>query len=431
MKAMVNSPATHRMETRMLGRRHFLAIIGIGLAASPLLAAEPSATLTKAFLDLSLEPPSLNTAPGPEYADETRSFGMVIGMDRTPKGRIWACWVGGGDDENGFFVAATSDDGGATWSKPRLVVDPTDPPGPVKRRTLVGNFWTDPDGTLWLFFDQSMGYFDGHAGVWATTCANPDADAPEWSAPRRIWHGCTLNKPTVLKSGEWLLPVSLWNRDRITQPILKDAYPELDGRRMAHLFVSVDRGRTWTRRGGVRFPGSEFDEHMTVELRDGRLWMLARTNYGGIAESYSSDAGRTWSLPQPSIIRHVSSRFHIRRLASGRLLLVKHGPIDRRLATRSHLTAFLSGDDGATWRGGLLLDERSKVSYPDGFQAPDGFISILYDRNRATDGEILMARFREDDVLTGRFQSAGAKARMLVNKAGGGAGASHSSRTGR
>ena len=34
----------------------------------------------------------------------------------------------GGDNPNGFFMLATSDDDGATWSQPRLVVDPTDPP---------------------------------------------------------------------------------------------------------------------------------------------------------------------------------------------------------------------------------------------------------------------------------------------------------------
>ena len=120
----------------------------------------------------------------------------------------------------------------------------------MKRRTLVGNLWTDPAGRLWLFFDQSMGYFDGRGGVWATTCDDPDADAPTWSAPRRIWHGFTLNKPTFLNSGEWLLPVSLWNRDRITQPIFKDAYPELDSLRMATVSVSTDRGRTWSRAAG-------------------------------------------------------------------------------------------------------------------------------------------------------------------------------------
>jgi len=387
------------------------------LVTSFLRAADPPAT--KEFLDLALQPPVIDTSPGPQYADEARTFNMVIGMDRTPKGRIWACWVGGGDDQNGYFLAASSDDDGATWSKPRLAIDPTDPPGPIKRRTLVGNFWTDSTGRLWLFFDQSMGYFDGRDGVWATTCENPDAQTPVWSVPRRIWHGCTLCKPTVLKNGEWLLPVSLWDRTKIHEPQLKDAFHELDDQRMANLFVSVDQGKTWIRRGGVRFPHSEFDEHMTVELNDGRLWMLARTNTGTIAESYSSDGGREWTTPQPSAIHNPSSRHFVRRLASGRLLLVKNGPVDRRLAARSHLTAFLSDDDGKTWKGGLILDERAKVSYPDGFQAPDGLIHILYDYNRSTDAEILMARFREEDVLAGEFQSSQSRARILVNKAGG------------
>ena len=81
-----------------------------------------------AEIDLGLEPPLLNTQPGPEYADDVRIGNMIIGMDRTPQGRLWACWVGNGDNPNGFFMLATSDDDGATWSKPRLVIDPTDPP---------------------------------------------------------------------------------------------------------------------------------------------------------------------------------------------------------------------------------------------------------------------------------------------------------------
>ena len=65
----------------------------------------------------------------------------------------------------------------------------------------------------------------------------------------------------------------------------------------------------------------------------------------------------------------------------------------------------------------MLLDERTGVSYPDGFEAPDGMIHILYDRNRATDAEILMAKFREEDVTAREFKSPGAQGRMLVNKA--------------
>jgi hypothetical protein len=83
------------------------------------------------------------------------------------------------------------------------------------------------------------------------------------------------------------------------------------------------------------------------------------------------------------------------------------------------MTAFLSDDDGRSWKGGLVLDERNGVSYPDGLQAPDGQIFISYDRNRAKDREILMARFREDDVLAGDLVAPGSQLKMLINKARG------------
>ena len=269
------------------------------LATACLLAQDPP--LSPALLDLSLEPPEINTHPGPEYADAVRPGNMVIGMERTAKGRLWACWVGNGDNPNGFFMLATSDDDGATWSKPRMVINPTDPPNAPQRRALVGNLWIDPTGKLWLFFDQSLGYYDGRDGDWSITCENPDADEPVWSKPVRFADGCTLNKPTVLTNGDWLLPVALWTRDHIKPDSLKEAHHELDGIRMANVFASTDHGKTWTRRGGVVFPESEFDEHMIVELRDSRLWMLARTKKG-ISESFSTDQGATWSEPHPSTI---------------------------------------------------------------------------------------------------------------------------------
>jgi len=369
-------------------------------------------------LDLSLVPPVVNTRPGPEYQDEVRTGAMILGMDRTPQGRIWACWTGTGDNAEAYFILATSDDDGATWSKPRVVIDPKDTPGKPPVKSFVGNLWTDPTGRLWLFFDQGLGMFDGRAGDWFITCDNPDAAEPVWSKPVRFADGCTLNKPTVLKNGEWLLPVSLWHRQHINPPLFKDEYHELDSQRMAHVYVSTNHGQAWTRRGGVVIPETSFDEHMIVELRDGRLWMLARTKYG-MAETFSTDSGRTWSTPQPSAIKNVSARFFLRRLASGRLLLVKNGPIDQRLPGRSQMSAFLSDDDGKTWSGGLMLDERDGVSYPDGFQSPDGLIHILYDRNRHTDAEILLAKFREEDVLAGKFISPDARSQMLANKATG------------
>lgn len=388
----------------------------VSLAALFCSALISTAAVPREDLDLSLVPPVVNTRPGPEYQDEARPGAMIIGMDRTPKGRIWACWTGTGDNAEAYFILATSDDDGATWSKPRVVIDPKDTPGKPPVKSFVGNLWTDPTGRLWLFFDQGLGMFDGRAGDWFITCDNPDAADPVWSQPVRFADGCTLNKPTVLKNGEWLLPVSLWHRQHINPPLFKEEYHELDSQRMAHVYVSTNHGKAWTRRGGVVIPETSFDEHMIVELRDGRLWMLARTKYG-MAETFSTDSGRTWSAPQPSTLKNVSARFFIRRLASGRLLLVKNGPTDQRLPSRSHMSAFLSDDDGKTWSGGLLLDERTGVSYPDGFQSPDGLIHILYDHNRHTDAEIFLAKFREADVLAGKFISPDAKPQILANKA--------------
>ena len=62
-----------------------------------------------------------------------------------------------------------------------------------------------------------------------------------------------------------------------------------------------------------------------------------------------------------------------------------------------------------------MLDERNGVSYPDGFQAPDGTLYISYDHNRST-GEILMARFSEDDILSGKLIGPKSKLQMLISK---------------
>ena len=362
--------------------------------------------------DLALIPPELNTSPLPEYDYDRLDYGMTIGIERTPGGRLWVCWVAGGDSPEAFFLLATSDDDGETWSSPRLVVDTHSDRLPRPRSILVGNLWTDPLGRLWLIFDQSMDMFDGRAGVWTTVCGSPDAEDPQWSPPRRIWHGVTLNKPTVLSTGEWMLPISLDQRPGFGP--FAGAFTELDPYRGANVFVSTDQGATWERRGCARFPDPDWHEHMVVERRDGSLWMLARTAKG-IMQSTSTDGGATWAEPSlPPGIRHPAARFHIRRLASGRILMVKHGQTMDAHEGRCQLTAWLSEDDGETWRGGLMLDEREGISYPDGFQAPDGSITISYDRNRATDGEILMARFTEEDILAKELVTPGSRLRMLI-----------------
>ena len=237
--------------------------------------------------DLALIPPVLNTSPLPQYDYDKLDYGMTIGIERTPKGRLWACWVAGGDSPEAFFVLATSDDDGETWSKPRLVLDSHSTDLPRDRSILVGNLWTDPLGRLWLFFDQSMEMFDGRGGVWASVCDDPDGAAPVWSAPRRIWHGVMLNKPTVLSNGEWMLPLSLDQRtgegghwDPNFGPF-KGLFPELDPFRGANVFVSTDKGATWQRRAGTESPPqaitAEPGGRLTIVTNDG----IHRSTDGG------------------------------------------------------------------------------------------------------------------------------------------------------
>jgi predicted neuraminidase len=200
-----------------------------------------------------------------------------------------------------------------------------------------------------------------------------------------------LNKPIVRANGEWILPVSLWERWHIDPPFA-DCYRHLDPVRGADVFVSDDEGGHWRYRGGIIFNDSCFNEHSVVEKQDGTMWMLSRCKKE-IAQSFSSDGGRTWE-PQSTAFPHINSKSVFRRLSSGNILLVRHGQdLTEATPDRRELTAFLSTDDGQSWSGGLLFDERSGVSYPDIAQAPNGDIYVHYDRNRTADAEILFARF--------------------------------------
>jgi predicted neuraminidase len=276
------------------------------------------------------------------------------------------------------------------------VIDP-DRDGPC--RAFDPCLWHDPAGRLWLFWAQR----DQSVQTWAMFTDDSGSENPKWSAPRLIQAGIMLNKPAVIAPGAWLLPVATWKRDN-----------------SAKVVVSLDRGATFKLLGEANVPDAadrNCDEHIIVPRQDGSLLMLVRTRYG-IGQSQSTDDGKTWSAVDPAPMQHTASRFFIRRLQSGKLLLVKHGNIDEKTG-RSHLRAFLSDDDGKTWSGGLLIDERKSVSYPDGVQAPDGTIYLIYDIGRSSEKQILLATFTEDDVAKGEWTSAKSRQRVVVNQAAG------------
>lgn len=340
--------------------------------------------------DPALEPVDIRFDPGPAYAQGARNWQGIPGLERAANGRLWATWYTGGrtEDAHNHVVLVTSDDNGRSWSEPVLAIDP---PGDIRASDSV--LWLDPLGRLWLFWMQTAHCgrtFDGRAGVWAIRCPDASDPRPAWTAPRRIANGIMMNKPTVLSTGEWLLPTAVWSHGAPYRLHLPDeAY--------ANVTLSRDQGETFSLLGSADVPLRGPDEHMIVERRDDSLWMLVRRK-DGIGEAVSRDRGATWEAAPGVVIPGPGSRFHIRRLRSGRLLLINH--VD--FTGRSHLTALLSDDDGVSWPHRLLLDERRNVSYPDAVETPSGEILVIYDRDRTGEGEILMQRFTEADVLEQR-----------------------------
>jgi len=383
---------------------------------SALVAAEPPAK-GASLVDLALQPPRVTVDFDPDARKSARGAQGVPSIERSASGRLWAAWYAGKsprgvESSTSYVVLANSGDEGKTWEEKRL----------VRARRFVHTYdpclWIDPQGRLWLFWAQSAGVQDGRMGVWAIVTENPDAESPTWSRPRRIANGVMLNKPTVLSNGQWLLCSGLW-RDNTNVPNVKfdpqELAPytidmlthDLGEERGSNVYRSTDEGKTFERIGQVRIPGTRVDEHMIVEREDGSLWMLLR-NIRGIAQSISHDGGRTWSLGSLYLKgrAYANKRFFIRRLKSGALLMVRNNDPSGK---RTHMTAFLSDDDGASWNGGLLLDERES-SYPDGVQAADGTIYIIYDHQRYTlnrkgeqgVGSVQMAVFEEADVRAGK-----------------------------
>lgn len=362
------------------------------------------------YLDEGLRPADISPDVPLRRRPEVDDYVLNCAIARTPGGRLWCSWFGDEDGDGGVLLLAKSDDGGRSFDPPSFLIDAGFVDGTDLHRSVIcGQLWTDPEGGLWVFYMQSLGYFDGRAGVWASRCADPDAANPSWTPPRRLADGCPMTKPIVLSDGRWMTVFTLWGREKIAIESNKhyvcgynsSLYRELDGERLSYAYVSDDRGETWRRLGGCAPPVAErdFDEASLVEGRDGTIHMYMRTNAGYRSVSRSRDGGLSWSEPAPDkSLPAACSNFYLGKLDSGNWLLVANANPEQPGA-RTHMTAFISEDDGASWRGGLILDDRV-TSYPDAVQAPDGQIVVSYDQERCG-GEIALAFFREEDVAMG------------------------------
>lgn len=345
------------------------------------------------------------------FYTKKRLWQGIPSVEVTKKGRIFVTFYSGGvKEEIGNFAMVVKSDDGVAYTEP-IVAAYMD-----GYRCYDPCLWIDPLGRLW--FTWSICPEDA---LYGSICDDPDADELRWSEPFKIGHDIMMNKPIVLSTGEWLFPLAVWG------PGIRSLPPQFDSKtpdKGSFVYKTSDNGKTFVRLGSADVRKRHFDEHMVLELRDGRLWMLVRTFYG-IGQSFSSDRGKTWSEDSDSGLGGPSSRFHICRLKSGRILLVNHV----NFCKRNNLTALLSDDDGKTWCAQLLLDPRSDVSYPDVKEADDGYIYITYDRERgaykkdleeATScaREILLSRITEQEILDGKLSDPGSYLARVVTALG-------------
>lgn len=337
----------------------------------------------------------------PAFDTSIREFQGCPTIAVTRGGRIFAGWYSGGKCEphmDNYNLLIYSDDRGRTWSEPVVVITSS------KEKLIHAldiQLWTAPDGSLHVYWVQNdtepddgreligsegdptarrFGYIFGDRthSEWRMICKDPDAAVIEFGEPVCLDSGFLRCKPLVLEDGTQIN----FNYDQLT-----DRYG---------YSVSSDGGTTFERRYGGKKVATYFDETMAYRKADGTIRMLARCGKGRLAESLSHDNGKTWTDAVLCDITAPDSRFFIRRLPSGRVMLICSDSPDKRC----RLTVFLSEDDGETWEYKKLIDARNDVSYPDA-DVHDGVIYMVYDRERTGAKEILFASFTEEDIMDG------------------------------
>ena len=112
-----------------------------------------------------------------------------------------------------------------------------------------------------------------------------------------------------------------------------------------------------------------------MELRDGRVWMLIRTQTLRFWETFSRDGGKSWNSPAASRFMSPDSPGAILRLSNGRLIFIWNDLASYPNGVTGHYRQYLygaiSGDDGKTWskpkRVAPLADPdrpNSRADYP-------------------------------------------------------------------
>lgn len=317
------------------------------------------------------------------------------------------------------MLSVRSSDHGQTWSPPR-------PEFSLPLDGMAGGLAAiDRDGEIHVVLTHARGQgapaVTRFIDLWHCHTAG---GRRSWSPPQRIWEGyCgAVMDIKQLRSGRIIIPFAAWKKPG------EEVAPST-GLNYTTCLYSDDGGRSWslspaklTSPCTEGYNGNNYGaiEPTILELQDGRVWMLLRTQTGYLYESFSRD-GVHWSPAKPSVFRSSSSPAALERFPDGRIVVVWNNcqmpPRHQGAGVyggRDALHAAVSADEGATWRGfrEVYRDPfRNQTpprrgdrgtAYPGMAAAQDGTLVLVTGQgNRRTmllvDPEWLLERAQEED----------------------------------
>ena len=122
-------------------------------------------------------------------------------------------------------------------------------------------------------------------------------------------------------------------------------------------------------------------EPEVIELKDGTVLMIIRTQLGHIAAATSADGGQTWSEAKSFGVRAPEAPATLRRIpTTGDLLLLWNDTYVKGAGhggRRTPLNSAVSSDEGKTWKHKRVLEDDPSASYC--------YMSLIFHKGRARD----------------------------------------------
>jgi alpha-L-rhamnosidase len=153
----------------------------------------------------------------------------------------------------------------------------------------------------------------------------------------------------------------------------------------AHIEFTTDYGKTWTKSEAIN-DGTIMQaiQPSILKYKNGDLQILCRSRNTTINESWSNDAGKTWSAMKASALPNNNSGTDAVTLKDGRQLLVYNHTLPnaswvKGKGPRTPLNVAIS-NDGVKWFAATVLEDSpiSQYSYPSVIQTKDGLVHIVY-----------------------------------------------------